>query len=200
MLLFLIVGSISILPIVHQEYAGVNEASRTLASLGFAHSRILSNAPQLELLLPGVTLFYLSPKNDTASITSLLRGAQISAVVIMHQRRGVWLQPSQLIVDLLRSHFHDALTSESSRYSWYEILYSSQSLAAYATSSSKNYTSPIELASIHSTPGPPSNLAAPRGLPPIAQSCYSGRDQILSVESFNIASAMIQERTNRHAA
>ncbi len=121
LLIFLAVGSVGFLPIVQQEYAGVKEASHVLTELGLADGVVLTNALQLEQLLPNAKVLYLSPKSDSASIAAILDKSSVDAVLIMHHRRGLWPPPAPAVMGLLQSHFGDPISSDPARYTWYQI-------------------------------------------------------------------------------
>ncbi len=124
-LVFLVVGSISFIPIVQQEYAGVGDASAVLIKLGLSDQVILTNALEIRLYLPRATLLYLSSDNSTpASMNPLFNGGNVSAVVLLHQRRGAWPLPTPAVIELIRGYFTHRISGGPSGYSWYEILYS----------------------------------------------------------------------------
>jgi len=126
-LVFLAVGSISFIPIVQQEYAGIHEASEVINSLGLSNQTILSNALPIRLFLPHAQLIYLSPYNDTVSVHDLLNTKHVAAAVMIHQRRGAWGgEPSHDVMGLIHGYFNQKIEGGLSDFSWYEVLYSSQ--------------------------------------------------------------------------
>ncbi len=123
-LIFLVVGSISIIPIVQQQYAGIREASEVLTDLGLSNRVILTNAMSIQNFLVNARVVYLHPYRID-SVQRLLNSENVGAVVIMHQRRGVWVTPAPDLMTLLQSHFRNRIAGGPSDFSWYEIFYSS---------------------------------------------------------------------------
>jgi hypothetical protein len=124
-IIFLAVGSISFLPVVQQQYAGVREASVVLDSLRLADQVIFTNAVPLKLFLPQAKLIYLSSYNSTKSVLDLLSSEHVGAAVVIHQVRGAWGGiPSPEVMQLLHDYFPYRTTGGPSNFSWYEVLYS----------------------------------------------------------------------------
>jgi hypothetical protein len=124
MLVFLVVGCVSFIPVLQQQYAGIPEASDILAQLGLSREVILTNALSLGFYLPNATLLYLSPNADLANVQAMLQSRSVVAVVIIHQLRGAWATPSPVVMSFLRAHFLGHITGGPSKFSWWEILYS----------------------------------------------------------------------------
>jgi hypothetical protein len=125
LIIFLGVGSISFLPVVQQQYAGVREASVVLNSLQLSDQVILTNAAPLRLFLPQAKVIYLASYNSTKSVLDRLNSELVCAAIIVHQARGAWGGiPSPEVMRLLRGYFPYRTAGGPSDFSWYEIFYS----------------------------------------------------------------------------
>jgi 4-amino-4-deoxy-L-arabinose transferase-like glycosyltransferase len=122
-LVFLVIGSVGVVPIVQQQYAGLKESAAILSQLRIPRHEILTNAMVMQLYLPDNELIDVSFYPTEASILSLLATQNVSAVVIIHNERGPWILPPPTTMDLLRAHFAHRIVGGPSSFSWYEILY-----------------------------------------------------------------------------
>jgi 4-amino-4-deoxy-L-arabinose transferase-like glycosyltransferase len=127
---FLAVASISFIPIVQQQYAGIRETSEVLSSLGLSDEVILTNAMPIRFYLPNAKLIYLSSYNSTESVRNLLISEYVAAAVVIHQRRGAWGGvPRPGVMELIYEYFGERIEGGPSAFSWYEVLYSSGSMS-----------------------------------------------------------------------
>jgi len=122
-LFFLILGSVSLVPIVEQQYYGVREAAWVVSDLGISRNAILTNALAIQFYLSDANLIDLSSYGNESLIIGLLSTGSVSAVVIIHNLRGPWIAPQPSIITLLRAHFTHRIANGLSDFSWYEVLY-----------------------------------------------------------------------------
>ncbi len=121
---FLLVGSIGLMPVITEEYSGVRDAGHAIADLGFTGGTILTNAMEIRFYLPNADLIDLNVYRNVSSIQDSLEHRNVIAVVLVHQQRGTWFLPRPEVLNWLLLHFSNKLIGGRSNFSWYEILYS----------------------------------------------------------------------------
>jgi hypothetical protein len=110
-------------PISHQVYGGIDDASYQLTRLGLAEKKVMSNVPALVYYLPHLQLVDLSPTDPASSIYQQLRDQRIDAVVVLHNARGTWPDVSNMTIQAIRSQFRGYISGGPSGFSWYELFY-----------------------------------------------------------------------------
>jgi len=120
-----IISLVIMLPVSHQMYGGVEEASSQLRILGLAEDKVLTNVPPnwLTYYLPTLQVSALSPTDDPASVLRVLKQDRIDAVVVLHNERGAWPDVDSYVLDAIRSQFSRYVSGGPSAFSWYELFY-----------------------------------------------------------------------------
>ena len=123
-LAFVLVFLVFTAPIAQQQYYGVTQASTEVQQLGLANSRILTNAPEMGLFLPNATLFIIPFNFNQSSLTQIVNSQGINAVVIINNARANWPVLDNGTINRLFANYTARFTSMPSRFSWFQIAYS----------------------------------------------------------------------------
>jgi hypothetical protein len=121
----IMISIVIMIPVSHQMYGGVEEASSQLRILGLAEDRVLTNVPPnwLTYYLPTLQVSGLSPTDDPAIVLAVLKQERIDAVVVLHNERSAWPEVDSHVLEAIRSQFTRNVSDGPSAFSWYELFY-----------------------------------------------------------------------------